>query len=365
LPRKLASRIDWTLLILVALLLTVGTLMLYSSTRAELGTRKLVLQLIWIALGAVVLFGLTCVDYNRLLGLALPFLGFCVLLLVVVLITGQLIKGAQRWIPLGPFNVQPAELLKIALIMTLGGYLASREEEAEEFGVVLTSLVYMGVPCLLVLLQPDLGTPVLLFLVWLAMLFTLGAKVVHLGAVTVALMLLFTAAWGLNIIRPHQKDRLTAFMDPEADPHGTGWQLRQSLIAIGSGHYAGKGLYKGTQSRLRFIPDQETDFIFTVIGEETGFVGSVLTLALFGGLLWRALSIALAAKDTSGRLMAVGIAAMIMVHVMVNVGMAVGIMPVKGMPLPLISYGGSNMLANLAAIGILQSIHIHRQKITF
>lgn len=364
-PRKLAARIDWTLLVLVVVLLALGALMIYSSTRAEMGLNKLVLQLVWIALGVIVLFGLSCVDYNRLLGLALPFLGFCVFLLIVVLIAGQFIKGAQRWIPVGPFNIQPAELLKIALIMTLGSYLASREEEVEEFGLVITSLAYVAVPCVLVLLQPDLGTPVLLFIVWLVMLFVAGARIVHLGAIAFAFLMLFTAAWGLNIIRPHQKERLTAFMDPEADPHGTGWQLKQSLIAIGSGHYAGKGIFKGTQSRLRFVPDQETDFIFTVIGEETGFLGSVFTLALFGGLLWRAVSISLGAKDLTGRLLAAGIAAMFLVHVMVNVGMAVGIMPVKGMPLPFVSYGGSNMLVNMAAVGLLQSIHIHRQKITF
>ncbi len=364
-PRKLTQRLDWTLLVAVLLLTVVGCLMIYSATRAEMGARKLMLQLVWVALGLVLLASVTIVDYNRLVNLAMPFLGFCTFLLVVVLFTGHLVKGAERWIPLGPLNVQPAELLKLGLILFLGGFLATREEEAHDFGLVLTSLAYVGVPTLLVLAQPDLGTPVLLFLVWLTMLFAVGAKVTHLGAIAFAFLMLFTAAWGLNIIRPHQKERLTAFMNPEADPRGQGWNLRQSLIAIGSGHVFGQGLFKGTQSRLRFVPEQETDFIFTVVGEELGFVGSVALLAIFGLVLYRSLSIAATAKDTAGRLIASGITAMLLVHIVVNVGMTLGMMPVKGMPLPFVSYGGSNMLTMMAAVGLLQSIHIHRQKITF
>jgi len=365
LPRKLTQRLDWTLLLTVLLLATIGCLMIYSATRAQGGAHKLVLQLVWLALGLVVLASVTVVDYSRLVNLAVPFLGLCIFLLVVVLFTGHLVKGAERWIPLGPINIQPAELLKLALILFLGGFLASREEEAHDFGLVLTSLAYVGVPSLLVLAQPDLGTPVLLFLVWLTMLFVAGSRVLHLGAIAFAFIMLFTAAWGLDIIRPHQKERLTAFMNPDADPHGQGWQLKQSLIAIGSGHLVGQGLFKGTQSRLQFVPDQETDFVFTVVGEELGFVGSVAVLGLFGLVLYRALSIAAAAKDTAGRLIASGIAAMLLVHILVNVGMTLGMMPVKGMPLPFVSYGGSSMLTMMAAVGLLQSVHIHRQKITF
>ncbi len=364
-PRKLTQRLDWTLLLAVLLLVAVGCLMIYSSTRAEQGARKLMLQLVWLALGLVILASVTVVDYNRLTNLAVPFLGFCGFLLIVVLFTGHLVKGAERWIPLGPLNIQPSELLKLALILFLGGFLASREEEAHDFGLVLTSLAYVGAPTVLVLAQPDLGTPVLIFLVWLTMLFVAGARVLQLGAVAFAFIMLFTAAWGLNIIRPHQKQRLTAFINPDADPHGQGWQLKQSLIAVGSGHLLGQGVFKGTQSRLQFVPDQETDFIFTVIGEELGFVGSVAVLALFGLVLYRAVSIAAEAKDTSGRLIASGVAAMLLVHILVNVGMALGMMPVKGMPLPFVSYGGSNMLTMMAAAGLLQSVYIHRQKITF
>jgi rod shape determining protein RodA len=364
-PRKLTQRLDWTLLAVVLLLIIVGCTMVYSSTRAEQGAHKLMLQLVWVGLGLVVLASLTVVDYNRLVNLALPFMGLCVFLLLVVLVMGHVVKGASRWIDLGPMHVQPSEMLKLAIIIFLGGFLAHHEEETQDFALVLRALVYVGAPTVLVLAQPDLGTPVLLFLVWMAMLFVAGARVVHLGGITLAFILLFAAAWGLNIIPTHQKGRLTAFMDPGADPQGTGWNLKQSLIAIGSGHVVGKGLFKGTQSRLRFVPEQETDFIFTVVGEETGFLGSVAVLGLFGLLLYRALSIAAAAKDTAGRLMAGGVAAMFLVHILVNIGMAIGLMPVKGMPLPFVSYGGSNMLTMMAAVGLLQSIYIHRQKITF
>lgn len=364
-PRKLTYRLDWTLLAAVLLLCAIGCLMIYSSTRATMGPQKLMLQLVWLALGLVILASVTIVDYNRLVNLALPFLGFCVFLLLVVLFTGHVVKGAERWIPLGPLNIQPAELLKLGIILFLGGFLATREEDAHDFGLVLTSLAYVAGPCLLVLAQPDLGTPVLLFMVWLTMLFVVGARVVHLGAIAFAFLMLFTAAWGLNIIRPHQKERLSAFLDPDADPRGQGWHLKQSLIAIGSGHFRGQGLFKGTQSRLRFVPDQETDFIFSVIGEETGFLGSTFTLGLFGLVLYRGLRIAATAKDTAGRLIAAGVVGMILVHITVNVGMSMGMMPVKGMPLPFVSYGGSNMLTMMAAMGLLQSVYIHRQKITF
>jgi rod shape determining protein RodA len=349
----------------VLILLVIGLTMVYSATRAELGGKKLVLQAIWAALGLAIMFLFACVDYSRWQGLAMPLLGVTACLLLVVLGLGHLVKGAARWIPLGPLNIQPSELLKIALILALGGYLASREEDVEDFGLVIKSLALVGAPTLLVLLQPDLGTPVLLFVVWLTMMFVAGARVAHLGGVAVALVLLFTAAWGLNVIRPHQKERLAAFLEADADPRGANWQQKQSLIAIGSGHLIGKGLFQGTQSRLRFIPDQETDFIFTVVGEETGFAGSVALLGVLGLVIYRALAVAAAAKDTAGRIMAAGIAGMLVVHVVVNVGMNLALGPVKGMPLPFISYGGSNLLTVMAAAGLLQSIHIHRQKITF
>jgi rod shape determining protein RodA len=370
LPRKLTQRLDWSLLAAVLVLVAIGCLMIFSATRAEAGAHKLMMQLVWVGLGLVILASVTVVDYNRLINLALPFMGFCIFLLLVVLAVGHLghhiVKGAARWIPLGHgVNIQPSELLKLAVILFLGGFIASREEETQDFGLVLTTLAYVGVPTVLVLAQPDLGTPVLLFLVWMTMLFISGSKVLHLGGIAFAFIMLFTAAWGLNIIRPHQKERIAAFMNPNADPHGEGWQLKQSLIAVGAGGFWGQGLFKGSQSKLQFVPDQETDFVFSVVGEELGFVGSVGVLAIFGFVLFRAISIAAVAKDTSGRLVASGIAAMLIVHILVNVGMALGMMPVKGMPLPFVSYGGSSMLTMMAAAGLLQSVYIHRQKITF
>lgn len=363
-PRKLTARVDWVLLGVVLLLVIIGVTMIYSATRTEMGTRKLVLQIIWLVMGIGVMFLFACVDYSRWQSLALPLMGVTVVLLLVVLGLGHIVKGAARWIPLGPLNIQPSELLKIALILVLGGFLASREEEIEDFGLVVKSLAIMGGPTLLVLLQPDLGTPVLLFLVWLTMMFVAGTRLLHLTAIILSFVLLFSAAWGLGLIHGYQKDRIAAVFMGHDDPQGSGWQQKQSLIAIGSGHFAGKGLFKGTQS-LGFVPDQETDFVFTVVGEETGFLGSVFVLGLFGVLFYRTLVIAALAKDTAGRLIAAGIGGMLLVHVMVNVGMTIGLGPVKGMPLPFVSYGGSNMLTMMAAAGLLQSIYIHRQKITF
>ncbi len=370
--RALFSRTDLMLLAVVLLLCAYGALMIYSCTQAQLAmadeppTRTVSLQLIWILVGLVVMLLVMMVDYNRLPTLS-PFIyGLVMALLLLVLAIGPIAYGSARRLSLGPLSVQPGELAKIAVIIVLGTYLASRMRgEQQTFETVVRSLAYILVPSALIFLQPDLGTPVVLGFIWFFVLFLAGAKLTHLAAFGFALMMLFAAAWGADIIRPYHKERLTAFMHPENEQYGAGWQIRQSLIAIGSGHFLGKGLYQGTQSRLSFIPHQEKDFIFTVVGEEWGFVGSTVMLGLLAMLMWRSLAISWAAKDILGRLLAAGVAAMFLIHIVANIGMALGLAPVKGMTLPFVSYGGSSMVANFAAVGILQSIHMRKRKIAF
>ena len=379
--QRLIVRSDFALFIIVALLLSFGCLMIYSCThgattikgptsakaeaKGENRAKKLELQLVWILLGMALMALTMAIDYSKILHFAMPILGVVLVLLVIVLVVGGHVRATQRWIPLGPVHLQPSELAKIAVILVLAAFLALREEERETFSLVAQALARIAVPGALILLQPDLGTPVVLGFVWMVMLFVLGARVTHLAAFILAFLMLFTVAWQLNIVRPHQKERILAFRDPGRDPHGSGWQLKQSLIAIGSGHLLGQGLFHGTQTQGAFIPDQETDFIFTSIGEEWGFAGGLLVVSLFAALLYRAANICLTAKDTSGRMIAAGVTAMILIHVFVNIGMTMGMMPVKGMPLPFISYGGSSMMTMLIGVGLLQNVHMRRHKIIF
>jgi rod shape determining protein RodA len=369
--RRLIVRADISLFVIVVLLLAFGCLMIYSCThgatptKGESRVKKVYMQLIWIALGIVLMALTMAIDYNKLLGFALPIMGTVAVLLVIVLFVGGHVRATQRWIPLGPMHLQPSELAKLAVILLLGAFLSHHEEERETFALVGRSLGYIAVPWLLILAQPDLGTPVVIGFVWFTMMFVLGARVVHLGAFVFAFLMLFSAAWTLNLVRPHQKERLVAFTHPERDPNGSGWQLKQSLIAIGSGHFWGQGLFHGTQTQGAFIPDQETDFVFTSIGEEWGFLGGLLVVLLFAALLYRGVAVCASAKDTAGRLIAGGVTALILIHVFVNIGMTMGMMPVKGMPLPFISYGGSSMMTMLIAVGLLQSVHMRRHKIIF
>ncbi|MFQ6099591.1 MAG: FtsW/RodA/SpoVE family cell cycle protein, partial [Armatimonadota bacterium] len=217
----------------------------------------------------------------------------------------------------------------------------------------------------LIFLERDLGTPLIIFGIWIIMMFASGARVEQLAIVVLVALIGFGLMWGLDVIDDYQTRRIIAFANPGADPLGAGYHLEQAKTAVGSGGIIGRGLFEGTQSKLGFVPEQSTDFIFTVVGEEFGFVGSTVLLALYGILLHRCLLIAQQAKDAFGRLIAVGVAAMFFIHIFVNIGMTLGLMPVKGLPLPFFSYGGSNMLASMAAIGLLQNVHIRRRKITF
>ncbi len=366
-PRGFFARTDFLLLAVVLSLCVYGGLMICSCTQGQLAMAgDVALQLVWVLLGLAAMLAVMTFDYNRLAGLS-PFLyGLAIALLLLVLAIGQTVYGSTRWLILGPIRFQPAEVVKLAVIIMLGTYVASRTaHERRQFDTTAWSLAYVLLPSGLIFLQPDLGTPLVLMFIWFFALFVAGARLTHLGAYVFAFFMLFATAWGANLIRPYHKERLTAFLQPESDPRGGGWQVQQSLIAIGSGHFLGKGLFHGTQSRGEFIAHQQKDFIFTVVGEEWGFVGSMVMLGLLGALLWRALAISWQARDLFGRLLAAGIAAMFLIHITANIGMALGMTPVKGMTLPFVSYGGTSMLVNFIAIGILQNIHMRRRRIAF
>ncbi len=318
----------------------------------------------WIALGLLALLATMSLDYTRLSALYLPIYGLSLLLLAVVLAMPA-VRGTHRWLILGPVRVQPAEFAQLAMLVTVASLVAAAEERVYDFVFATKTLLWLVPAAVLILLEPDLGTPVVILVTWGAMLYVAGVRWTHLAGFASAGVLLFTAAWFTGIIKEHQKDRILIFLDPERDPLDEGWQARQSLYAIGNGGLFGQGLFNGSQTQGHFIADQETDFIFTAVAEELGFAGGILMLALYGVLLWRCTVIMAEAKDTLGRLIAAGVLGFFAVHLLVNVGMTMGLLPVKGMPLPLVSYGGSNMLTTMIALGLVESVYMRRHKIAF
>ena len=332
-------------------------------------------QIIWICLSIAILALVLTVPYEdfRRHRKAIYILNL-VLLLLVLSPLGHSAKGATRWINMGSFSLQPSEFAKIFIIITFADFLARREGNLNTLKDLLPCFVYIGVPMLVVLKQPDLGTALVFMAIMFGMLFVAGANPKLVAG-------LFVGGWSLAIgwvwahfhlglwipLKEYQLDRLLVFLDPWSKKNilGAGYHVVQSLIAIGSGGLEGKGIYNGSQNQLNFLPEQHTDFIFSVVGEEMGFIGVTALLLLFFILLYRGIRIASEAKDLNGTLLATGVVSMLTFHILINVGMVSGIMPVTGVPLPLFSYGGSSMLCNMIAIGILLNVHMRRQKILF
>ena len=311
----------------------------------------------------MVLLVALAIDYRTLRAFSpLFYLGALVLLVVVLTPLGLEIRGSSRWIPLFGYRLQPSELMKVALLLLLALILHEAEDEPSGARTAV-ALALVLVPGALVFIQPDLGTAIVY--VWLAgtMFLVGGVRVRYLVGLAITGLVGFVVALQTQLVREYQLRRLTAFLDivdPGAEATGSLFQVRQSLIAIGSGRLSGRGLFAGTQTALSYVPDNHTDFVFTVIGEELGFVGAATVLALFALLVWRALRIAAEAKDRDGRLIAAGIAAMLVLQVFVNVGMTIGVMPVTGLPLPFVSYGGTSLVVWLGLMGLLLNVHLRR-----
>jgi rod shape determining protein RodA len=355
--------LDWPLLAATLGLVAGGIVVLYSATHAAgTGPVFVKVRLLHAAAGMLALGVAAAIDYRVVVRVWRPILIGTVVLLAVVDVIGRTAMGAQRWIPLGPLGgFQPSEIAKLAIIIALAKLLESRERWS--FAGVAGLLVVVAIPTGLIIEQPDLGTALVMLAIFAAMVFAAGAPVRVLAVLAGAAAGAAPVLWGL--LRDYQRTRLTVFLDPGIDPLGAGYALIQSKIAVGSGQLWGKGLLAGTQSLLHFIPEQHTDFIFTVIGEELGFVGAAVMLALFALWLWRGMAIAMQSKDRAGTLLAVGVVAMVVFHVFINVGMTVGLMPITGIPLPFISHGGTALVVMLAATGLLLSIGMRRKKILF
>ncbi|GAB6063685.1 rod shape-determining protein RodA [Deferrisoma palaeochoriense] len=360
-PRAAWRQLDWGFLFLLALLCGAGLSVLWSASHGPGGTVAAYAgkQARWMAIGGVVLAGALAFDYRRLESWA-PWIYLGTLLtLAAVLAVGHTTMGAQRWIALGPIRVQPSEFAKISIAIVTAHVLA-REPYDPPYGLrpLLVPAATVGLACALVLLQPDLGTAVLMAgVAAVQVLFQGVRRGVLLGGVGAAAVAL-PAAWGF--LHDYQRQRILTFLDPERDPLGAGYHIIQSKIAVGSGQLLGKGFLQGTQAHLRFLPERHTDFIFSVLAEEWGFLGAAVVLILFAlWILW-GLDIASRARDDFGRLLAVGLTAILFFHVLVNVGMVLGLLPVVGVPLPLFSYGGSSVVTTFLICGLLLNIRMRR-----
>jgi rod shape determining protein RodA len=369
--RNRASRtpgLDWALVLATGCILVVGTLLVWSATSSNDtlthgdSTAYLKKHLVNIAIG-VVLFVMVLATDHRWVRILVPVVyGASVVGLLLVLVMGTTINGSRSWLMLGGLSVQPAEFAKLAVVVGLALVLAERTESSRRRTVgtveVGLMLAIAGIPALLIILQPDLGTMLVLSATVFGVLAVSGAPRRWLVSLFAAGVVLAGAAITMGLLKQYQINRFMAFTDPALDPRGAGYNTTQARIAIGNGGLFGQGLFNGSQTRSGFVPEQHTDFIFTVAGEELGMIGAGVLIVLFGIVLWRALSISLNSADMFGRVAGAGIACWFGFQAFQNIGMCLGIMPVTGVPLPLVSYGGSSMFASLMAIGLLQNIHL-------
>ncbi len=311
-------------------------------------------QFLWVIIGFAGLFAAAHIDYRTILSYAYPAYALNVAALVLLLIFGGERYGARRWLDLGPFSLQPSEFLKITVILALAFFLSERRESKGSFGNFAGSAAIVAPGAFLIFLQPDLGTSLMLVPVLFACLFIAGEKVKYITGSFVLGGAAVPFLWAL--LKDYQKTRLLVFINPDLDPLGAGYTIIQSKIAIGSGGVTGKGWLNGTQNYLRFLPERHTDFIFSVIGEELGLIGALAVIGLFSVIIWRGLRIMAGTKDVAGKVIAAGVVTLIAFQVFVNISMTIGFMPVVGLPLPAISYGGSNTVATLTAIGLLLGV---------
>lgn len=351
---KILENIDWGLITLILALIATGLVALFSATYFS-QTSIFWKQLVWIAVGLLAMLIGFALDYRFLMRLAWPLYVLVVILLVVVLGIGREISGARRWLSLGPLGFQPSEMAKIMIIIWIG-YWGSKKKNLEDYGFreLTIPLVIILVPTGLILAEPDLGTACMLMLISIGMFLLLGIRRSTLITSFLLFLGVLPIAW--FSLKEYQRIRILSFIDPSRDPLGSSYHALQSKIAVGSGGLLGKGFLHGTQTQLRFLPEHHTDFIFSVVAEEWGFLGSALVITLFFLLITEIIAIGLKAKDRFGAMICFGIAILITLHVFINMAMTVGMFPVVGVPLPFISYGGSFMIINLACIGVILSV---------
>lgn len=359
--KNLYKDFDKTFLAMVFLIFAIGLVTIYSATQGKellFGESYFLRQAGWMAIGLVLLIIALKISYQKFIDLAYIIYGVNILLLILVLVIGHIRLGAQRWFSIGAFAFQPSEFIKIGLILALSSYVGSKKGTMHDFKNLALPCLLLFLPFALVVLQPDLGTAILLVPVFFSILLVGGANFRHI----IGMVMLGGASlpffW--HFLREYQRQRLLVFINPNVDPLGAGYTIIQSKIAIGSGGLFGKGWTHGTQNQLNFLPERHTDFIFSVIGEEWGFLGTITLSLLYFLMVRRAFNIAALTSDLYGKSIATGIAVMLGLQIIINIGMAIGLMPVVGIPLPLVSYGGSSLISTLIAIGLLLNVGMRR-----
>lgn len=346
--------IDWPAFVVALALSLLGLLTMNSFTGEDPFFTR---QAIWITIGVIVFFVASQIDWRflRRSGVAASIFGLVVALLVILVAVGQTFQGARSWFDLGAFAIQPVELVKVALIIALAKYFSRRHIEIRNIRHILVSGAYAFIVFLLVALQPDFGSAIIIFLIWLGLALLSGLSRKHLFAVLGMGLVAFSALW-LFGFQEYQKERILTFLHPLADIHGAGYNAYQSTVAVGSGELFGKGIGYGTQSKLRFLPEYQTDFIFAAFAEEWGFVGIVLLFSLYGVLFWRLLIAASHGASNFETFFALGVLCYFVAHFVLHVGINVGVLPVTGTTIPFMSYGGSHLIAEFLSLGILSGM---------
>lgn len=360
--RRLVKYFDWGLLGMTVLLGFLGLVTLYSAVTSASPTPQKIYyfkQLVWYCAGLIVMVISFLINYKLLDRWANAIYAICIFLLICVLLFGKYVGGARRWLILGPLSIQPSEFVKIAVIICLARYYSKIANiRGLNLRELLTPLIFAAIPVFLIVRQPDLGTAMLVVLIAGSM--TVFVKIERRSFLYIIASCTITIPMVWFFLKGYQKKRILTFLNPELDPLGAGYHIIQSKIAIGSGMISGKGFLKGTQNALSFLPEQHTDFIFSVLAEEMGFVGSMIPLLIFMMLIIWGLNVAYRCRDPFGTILAVGISSMIFWQVFINVGMAMGLMPIVGVPLPFISYGGSSIVTMMICIGLLMNVSMRR-----
>jgi rod shape determining protein RodA len=371
-PHQRLLRLDFLLLAATLGLIAFSIITLNGAIAAGAegeGSNLVARQAVYAVIGLTLMLAIARIDYTRFRELRLGFYGAAVGLILLVLAAGGATRGSRRWLELPFFRFQPSELGKVLLVLALSAFLIDRVRTISDREATSRIMLLALFPTMLVMVQPDIGTGIVYVAIALTLLFVAGAKWTHfvtlgaLATVAASIVLVVAPAVGMPVLKGYQKERLTAFLHKDdADPKSQGYQLNQAAIAFGSGQKTGRGAKGATQTRLAFLPERHTDFIFAVVGEQYGFVGASIVLSLYALLVWRALRILTLSKNLYGALVAGGIAAMLLTQVFVNVGGNVGIMPITGIPLPLMSYGGSSVIVTLLSLGLLQSVYVQARE---
>jgi rod shape determining protein RodA len=365
-------RLDFPLLLGMIALIALSCYVVGTATKNDIPGQPafyLYRQVIYACVGIVLVFLISQFDYSRLREWRVGIYGILIGTILLTFVIGGAAKGSTRWINLGFFQYQSSEMGKLLLIVALAAFLVERVRRLGERETTSRMVLLAVVPAMMVIAQPDLGSGLVYLAIVMSLLFVAGTKWTHFAALgtlavtAVVIVLVAAPAVGVEVLKPYQVDRLTAFLNPTGDPREQGYQLKQSIAGIGAGQRTGRGEEGATQTQLNFVPEHHTDFIFSVVGETWGFVGCAIILSLYALIIWRGLRILTMAKNLYGALIAGGIVGMLLFQMFVNIGMTIGIMPITGIPLPLLSYGGSSVLMTFIALGLLQSVHVQAKAV--